>query len=103
MLLSTGAWAAKALLVTRVRTIKNVDVTIPNSLILASHIINYSSSAAEFGLILNTRVTIGYGVPWKRVHELLVSAARKTEGILEPPAPFVPQTSLDGISTSSSN
>ncbi|MBE0604916.1 MAG: mechanosensitive ion channel [Deltaproteobacteria bacterium] len=92
---SVGDVLEKALLVTRIRTIKNVDVTIPNSMILASHIINYSSSAAEFGLILNTGVTIGYDVPWKQVHELLISAARKTEGILEPPAPFVLQTSLD--------
>jgi len=92
---SVGDVLEKTLLVTRVRTIKNVDVTIPNSMILASHIINYSSSAGEFGLILNTVVTIGYDVPWKQVHELLISAARKTNGILEPPAPFVLQTSLD--------
>jgi len=92
---SVGDVIEKTLLVTRVRTIKNVDVTIPNSMILASHIVNYSSSAAEYGLILNTRVTIGYDVPWKRVHGLLVAAARKTEGILEPPSPFVLQTSLD--------
>lgn len=92
---SVGDVIEKTLLVTRVRTIKNVDVTIPNSMILASHIINYSSSVTERGLILNTGVTIGYDVPWKRVHELLISAARKTDGILEPPAPFVLQTSLD--------
>jgi small-conductance mechanosensitive channel len=75
-----------ALLSTRVRTIKNVDVTIPNSMILASLIVNYSSSAAEYGLIRNTAVTIGYGTEWRKVHELLISAARRTEGILEPPA-----------------
>ena len=92
---SVGDVVEKTLLVTRVRTIKNVDVTIPNSMILASHIVNYSSSAKEYGLILNTSVTIGYDAPWKQVHELLISAARKTEGILESPSPFVLQTSLD--------
>ncbi|MBW6503508.1 mechanosensitive ion channel family protein [bacterium] len=92
---SVGDVLEKTLLVTRVRTIKNVDVTIPNSMILASHIVNYSSSAAEYGLILNTAVTIGYGTEWRKVHELLISAARKTEGIQEPPAPFVLQTGLN--------
>jgi len=92
---SVGDVVEKTLLVTRVRTIKNVDVTIPNSMILGSHIVNYSSSAKEYGLILNTSVTIGYDAPWKRVHELLISAARKTEEILESPAPFILQTSLD--------
>ena len=32
-------------------------------MVLGSHIINYSSSAADKGLILNTTVTIGYDVP----------------------------------------
>ena len=85
----------KTLLVTRVRTIKNVDVSIPNAMVLGSHIINFSSSAKERGLILHTTVTIGYDVPWKKVHELLVSAAKTSENILETPAPFILQTSLD--------
>lgn len=85
----------KTLLVTRVRTTKNVDITIPNSMVLGSHIINFSSSAIEKGLILNTTVTIGYDVPWKQVHDLLISAALEAEGILKEPKPFVLQTSLD--------
>jgi small-conductance mechanosensitive channel len=91
---SVGDVIEKTLLVTRVRTIKNVDVTIPNSMILSSHIVNYNSSA-KHGLILNTGVTIGYDVPWRHVHELLISAARTTEGILETPEPFVLQTALN--------
>ncbi|HET6370452.1 MAG TPA: mechanosensitive ion channel domain-containing protein [Nitrospiria bacterium] len=83
------------LLVTRVRTIKNVDVTIPNSMVLGSHIINYSSSARESGLILNTSVSIGYDAPWRQVHELLIAAARSTQHILDNPAPFVLQTGLN--------
>lgn len=85
----------KTLLVTRVRTIKNVDITIPNGMVLGSHIINYSSSAKEKGLVLHTTVTIGYDVPWKKVHELLISAAKETGNILQTPEPFVLQTSLD--------
>ncbi|HSH14200.1 MAG TPA: mechanosensitive ion channel family protein, partial [Desulfurivibrionaceae bacterium] len=85
----------KTLLVTRVRTIKNEDITIPNAMVLGSHIINYSSSARERGLILHTTVTIGYDVPWRQVHELLLGAARASENILAEPPPFVLQTSLD--------
>ncbi|MEI6206493.1 MAG: mechanosensitive ion channel domain-containing protein [Desulfuromonadales bacterium] len=83
------------LLVTRIRTIKNVDITVPNAMVLASHITNFSSSALEHGLILHTTVTIGYDAPWRQVHELLISAALSTEYILDKPAPFVLQTSLD--------
>jgi len=92
---TTGDVIEKTLLVTRVRTTKNVDITIPNALVLGSHIINFSSSAQQRGLILHTTVTIGYDVPWKKVHELLISAARSTQDILPEPTPFVLQTSLD--------
>ncbi|MDZ7359297.1 MAG: mechanosensitive ion channel [candidate division KSB1 bacterium] len=85
----------KTLLVTRVRTAKNVDISIPNAMVLGSHIINFSALARERGLILHTKVTIGYDVPWRKVHELLIAAARATQNILAEPAPFVLQTSLD--------
>ena len=85
----------KNMLVTRVRTIKNEEVTIPNSNILSGHTINYSSSAKDMGLILHTTVTIGYDVRWQIVHDLLQRAAMKTEMVLSDPPPFVLQTSLD--------
>jgi small-conductance mechanosensitive channel len=78
-----------------VRTIKNVEVTIPNSSVLTSQILNYTSLAATRGLILHTSVTIGYDAPWRKVHELLIAAALRTENIKPEPAPFVLQTSLD--------
>lgn len=92
---TTGDVVEKNLLVTRVRTIKNVDITIPNAMVLSSHIINFSSSASQIGLILHTTVTIGYDVPWQKVHELLLSACDENESILKEPKPFVLQTSLD--------
>ncbi len=90
-----GDVVERSLLVTRIRTIKNVDITIPNGMVLSNHIVNYSSAAVETGLILNTRVTIGYDAPWRTVHQLLIGAALNTEHILEFPEPFVLQTSLD--------
>lgn len=85
----------KTLLVTRIRTIKNVNITIPNAMVLGSHIINYSTSSQEKGLILHTTVTIGYDVPWRKVHELLIASASEVENILSEPEPFVLQKSLD--------
>jgi small-conductance mechanosensitive channel len=85
----------KSLLVTRVRTIKNVEVVIPNAAILSNQILNYSALARTRGLILHTTVTIGYDAPWRLVHELLIQAALNSDGILAEPRPFVLQTSLN--------
>jgi small-conductance mechanosensitive channel len=88
----------KSLLVTRVRTVKNVEVTIPNAMVLGSHIINFSALADSSGLVLHTTVTIGYDAPWRQVHELLIEAALMTEHVAREPAPFVLQTSLNDFS-----
>ncbi len=88
----------KTLLVTRISTPKNVIVTIPNSMILGSHIINYSNTVRSENappLIVHTTITLGYDVPWRKVHTVLIEAAQATEHILSDPAPFVLQTSLD--------
>ncbi|QMV19061.1 mechanosensitive ion channel [Granulicella sp. 5B5] len=85
----------KNLLVTRIRTIKNVETTIANSLVLSSHISNFSASVQREGLILHTSVTIGYDAPWRTVHQLLITAALATDNILHDPAPFVLQKALD--------
>lgn len=92
---TVGDVIARDLLVTRIRTIKNEEITIPNAMVLGSHIINFSTSAGDRGLILHTTVTIGYDAPWQQVHELLIAAAKATPAILAEPAPFVLQTSLD--------
>lgn len=92
---TTGDVIERTLLVTRLRTIKNVEVTIANAMVLNSHIVNYSASAGTEALILNTTVTIGYDAPWRKVHELLISAALATGNVLKEPRPFVYQTALD--------
>ena len=91
---TTGNVIEKTPFVTRIRTPKNEVVTIPNSFIMSSHTINYSASARQYGLIIHTTVTIGYDVPWRQVHQLLVNAARSTKGIMSDPKPFVLETEL---------
>lgn len=91
-----GDVVEKTLLVTQLRTIKNVVITIPNSTVLNSQVINYSALATtQTPLILHTTVTLGYDVPWRKVHETLIGAAFASQHILPNPAPFVLQTSLD--------
>lgn len=93
---TTGDVVERTMLVTRIRTIKNVVVSIPNSMVLNNEIVNYSAlTGSRDGLILNTTVTIGYDVPWRKVYELLIRAALATRDIQRTPQPFVLQTSLD--------
>lgn len=90
-----GDIIAKNLLVTRLRTVKNEDITIPNSNILNSSTINYTLAAKEENLILHTTVTIGYDSDWKQIHELLINAGKKSIGVCNSKEPFVLQTSLN--------
>ncbi len=92
---TVGDIVEKSLLVTRLRTIKNVEVILPNSAVLGAHILNYTAHSTGPGLILHTTVTLGYDAPWRTVEELLIQAALSTPGILADPKPFVLQTSLN--------
>jgi small-conductance mechanosensitive channel len=90
-----GDVVEKSMLVTKIKTIKNEIVSIPNSTVMSSHTTNFSADALEHGLILYTSVTIGYDTPWRQIHELLIKAALKTELIEKEPPPFVFQNKLD--------
>lgn len=79
----------------KLRTCENTEVSIPNSLVLGTHITNYSRQAAQGRLILRTSVTIGYNIPWQQVRDLLVEAARRTPHMVADPAPFVLRTALE--------
>ena len=91
---TTGNVIEKTPLVTRIRTPKNELVTIPNSFIMSSHTVNYSASARTYGLIIHAEVSIGYDVPWRKVHSLLLKAAQATQGVAADPEPFVLETEL---------
>jgi len=90
----TGEIIETTLLVVRIRTPKNEEITIPNSLVLSGNITNYSAYASESNLVLHTKVTIGYDVPWQKVSSLLMEAALRSQGIVKERPPFVNITSL---------
>ncbi len=86
------------LMVTHLRTPKNEEIVVPNSLVLASHVTNYSKLAATHGLLLHTIVRIGYSTPWRQVEALLLQAAARTTGLVNTQPAFVLERSLDEFS-----
>ena len=94
----TGIVVEEALLVTRIRTVKNKIVTIPNGMVLGSYIVNFSDSSKYHltpPLIVHTTITLGYDIPWREVHEMLIKAASLTQHVSSDPPPFVLQTALN--------
>lgn len=95
---TTGIVIEKTLLVTRIRTFDNIFVTLPNGMLLSGEIFNFSASSKEINqpyILSSGAITLGYDLPWRKVHQALLEAASRTSGIMEEPKPFVLQTSLD--------
>lgn len=97
---SFGQVVERTLLATRLQTTKNENITIPNSAVLSSQVINYSDTSDSADLIVHTSIGLGYDVDWRKVHELLRNAANKTAYVEPDPEPFVLQKSLDDFSVS---
>ncbi len=91
----SGDIIEKSLLVTRVRSVKNEVISIPNAQILNNHTINYSADAQQLGLIVHVNITLAYEIPWQKVHQLAKQAALEIDLIEKSPEPFILQTSLD--------
>ena len=91
---AVGEVIATRLQVTHLRSIKNEEIIIPNSQIMAGEVLNYTSLSRTRGLILHTEVGIGYEVPWRQVEAMLVTAAGRTAGLCLEPRPFVLEKAL---------
>jgi small-conductance mechanosensitive channel len=94
---TVGIVQERALLVTRVRTPRNELVSIPNATVIGASIVNFSFSRREIQqpVAIATTITIGYDVPWRKVHALMLAAAGSMEGISDEVEPYVIQTSLN--------
>jgi small-conductance mechanosensitive channel len=92
-----GVVQDRALLVTRLQTPRNELVSIPNASVIGTSVVNYSFSRREISqpVAIATTITIGYDVPWRQVHGLMLAAARSVPGITDEIDPFVLQTSLN--------
>lgn len=90
-----GAVTEKGITVTKICTYKNETITIPNTKVLGSDILNYSVRAEKKELIVYTTVTIGYDTPWMLVHEMLKKAAMQSNFINQEKKAFVLQNALN--------
>jgi small-conductance mechanosensitive channel len=81
-------------LATKIVTMRNEEITVPNAVVVANPIRNFSKLAEGEGTLVSTRVTIGYDAPWRQVHAMLEEAARRTPGLRAAPAPRVAQRGL---------
>ncbi len=90
----TGVVIEKSPLVTRLRTIKNEEITIPNSSILSGNTVNYSTFSDQ-GICFQVELTVGYEEPWERIHEMLLNIPPRVARVNTTPAPFVLQKKLD--------
>jgi small-conductance mechanosensitive channel len=89
-----GVVTEVAALATKVVNMRNEEITIPHSVLIASPIHNFSKLAGAQGTLVSTRVTIGYDTPWRQVHAMLIAAAQGTAGVRASPVPFVYQRAL---------
>lgn len=95
----TGKVLETTLLVTRILTSTNEVISIPNSQISSSSIVNFSFGYRELNqpLILRTPVYLGYEVSWREAYQALSQAALDTQGMLKSPPPFVLQGELNDV------
>jgi small-conductance mechanosensitive channel len=74
------------ILYTKMRTIRNELIAIPNQMLLQQQIINYSGLDT---LACTIDLSLTYDKSSKRIESLLLEAAKKTAGIIAEPAPLV--------------
>lgn len=93
----TGIVIERSTLVTRLKTINNEDVTIPNSSILSGPTLNFSSLGRTDGLAITAKVSVKYSIKEETVSSNLIKAAVQTTGISRKRMPYVFQLSLNEI------
>lgn len=85
------------MLSTKLITRKKEEITIPHAVLVGTKTVNFSRHAVNGQAQISTTVTIGYDAPWRQVHELLLAAAHRTNGVREEPAPRVWQRALSNF------
>jgi small-conductance mechanosensitive channel len=93
-----GTVVSLGILSTRLRTVSREEITIPNAVVVGGTTRNLSRPQRLLeeppGAVVSVSVTIGYSTPWRKVHELLLTAAARTPGLVKDPRPFVLQKNL---------
>jgi len=81
-------------LTTQIETLRREHITIPNAVIVANVMRNYSRFKDRDGVKVATTVTIGYDTPWRQVQAMLRLAAERTDDLLKEPPVRILQTAL---------
>ena len=84
-------------LVTRLKTINNEEVTVPNSTILSSSTMNFSSMGRTNGLVVTTQVKVRYDARLEEVDATLIAAAQATKGVTDKITPYIYHISLNEL------
>lgn len=87
-IMSLGAFS------TRLRTSHDEEIVIPNSIVQSGVVTNYSTNAQKGGVQVSVSVSLPYEIAWRKVHELLLVAAKHVDGVNASPEPFVLQRAL---------
>lgn len=91
---ATGVVVGVDALSVKIVNLAKEELTIPNAVVVASTVRNFSAQGRERGAAISTSLTIGYDTPWRQVHAMLIEAAGKTPQVVSEPAPFVLQRAL---------
>lgn len=89
-----GTVVEKGLLVVRILDSQHRFVSIPNSQVLSSNVINYRSGHSlsydsNPPPIIQMQVGFGYETAWQQAYSILLEAARETSAVLHNPSPLV--------------
>jgi small-conductance mechanosensitive channel len=94
----TGRVESVLVLETLLRTPKRELISIPNSRLLNANLTNYNRPGETDGLIISTKVGIGYEEPQAKIEAMLLEAASRTRGLKAAPEPFVLRSALADFS-----
>lgn len=89
-----GSVESITVLETLLRSVKNELISIPNSQLLGSEVVNYTRRGETEGILVHTRVGIGYEEPQQKVEAMLLEAVARTSGLRSKPPPFVLRSEL---------
>jgi small-conductance mechanosensitive channel len=90
----TGVVTEVGGLATKIQTQNQIETTIPNSVIIANSIDNFTKLNGTKGTVLSTTVTIGYDAPWRQIHDMLIASTHLIANIQQDPLPYVYQRAL---------
>lgn len=91
---ATGVVIGVDALSVKLRNLAQEELTIPNAVVVASTVRNFTTQGRGRAVAISTTLTIGYDTPWRQVHAMLIEAATQTPQVAAEPAPYVLQRAL---------